>query len=105
MIAARSRAGTKPISSRPNTSVRWHERLANIVDWGGFPEMYFAIDEAGLRRQATARLLQTDLAIRLYQHDRGSLPPRLDDLIPAYLSTLPLDPYSGRPLTYRTNGD
>jgi hypothetical protein len=83
----------------------WAARLANIVDWAGFPDVYFAVREADLRRQTTARLLETDLAIRLYQSDHGCLPSRLDDLVPSYLSTLPPDAYSGQPLIYRTNGD
>jgi len=83
----------------------WAARLANIVDWAGFPEVYSAVREADLRRQATTRLLQTDLAIRLYREDHGRLPARLLELIPSYLSGLPLDPYSGESLIYRTNGD
>jgi hypothetical protein len=82
----------------------WAARLANIVDWAGFPDMYSAFQEADLRRQATARLLQTDQAIRLYQGDHGRPPARLDELVPSYLSALPLDPYSSQPLIYRTKG-
>jgi hypothetical protein len=83
----------------------WAARLANIVDWAGLPQVYFAIDEAELRRQATARLLQADLAIRFYKQHSGRLPAKLDELVPAYLPALPLDPYSGQPLVYRTSGD
>ncbi|MEX2174250.1 MAG: hypothetical protein WD872_07800, partial [Pirellulaceae bacterium] len=53
------------------------------------------------RSITVARLLQTDLAIRLYRHDQGRPPDRLDDLAPRYLSAVPLDPFSGQPLVYR----
>jgi hypothetical protein len=83
----------------------WAARLANILDWAGLPNVYSSVREASLRRDATARLLQADLAIRLHRHDHGRLPAKLEDLVLAYLTTLPLDPYSGQPLIYRTNGD
>jgi hypothetical protein len=80
----------------------WAARLVNIVDWAGLPEVYFSIDEANLRRETTARLLQTDLAIRLYQHEHdGAVPDRLDTLVTAYLSQIPIDSYSQSPLIYR----
>lgn len=46
-----------------------------------------------------AILLQL-IALRHYQLEEGSLPDTLDQLIPAYLEKLPLDPYSGKPLLY-----
>jgi hypothetical protein len=48
-------------------------------------------------------LLQTDLAIRLFQHERGTLPESLKDLVPGYLAIVPLDPLakSPQPLRYR----
>lgn len=42
----------------------------------------------------------TLLAIRAYQLDHGGLPESLDDLIPAYLSTLPHDGFDDAPLRY-----
>ena len=48
-------------------------------------------------------LLRTDLAVRLFQHDRGRPPESLDELVPDYLSAVPLDPSakSKQPLIYR----
>ena len=45
-----------------------------------------------------ARLL---LAIRQHQLDRGAVPKTLDELVPAYLPAVPLDPCNGRPFHYR----
>jgi len=53
-------------------------------------------------------LLQTDLAIRLFHHDRGRLPESLESLVPEYLAAVPIDPLakSGKPLRYRVeNGN
>ena len=57
------------------------------------------------RRDAMHRLLMADFAIRLFQHDEGRLPESLAELCPRYLSAVPLDPYSGRPLVYRRVDD
>lgn len=44
---------------------------------------------------------KTIVAIKAYKDTTGSLPEALGDLVPKYLSTLPLDPYSySQPLSY-----
>ena len=52
---------------------------------------------------ADRRLAATCLAVRLYAIDhQGALPERLDDLVPAYLPAVPLDPVAagGVPIRY-----
>lgn len=67
----------------------------------------FGFDDRALQGQfrgLTDRLLAaTALAIQLYRADHnGALPPALDDLVPAYLPSLPNDPLApGGPLRYR----
>ncbi len=81
-------------------AIGWTQRLRNVFD--------------GLRRGDNSWnpdaeittfnvLLQTDLAIRLFQHDRGKLPESLDALVPGYVATVLLDPLakSPQPLRYR----
>lgn len=51
---------------------------------------------ADLRVSATAVLV----GIRRYEIDRGSLPDTMEDLIPAYIDSAPIDPYDGQPLRY-----
>jgi hypothetical protein len=42
------------------------------------------------------------VAVARYQRDHGGeLPATLGDLLPAYMSAVPIDPYSGRSLQYR----
>lgn len=60
--------------------------------------VYAAIDTYN---QAELRLVQCDLAIRLYEHDHGAWPDSLDRLAPDYLKAVPLDPYTNRPPIYR----
>jgi hypothetical protein len=56
----------------------------------------FTLDEspcAGFRREAITRLLILDLAIQAYGLEHGSPPERLEQLIPEFLATLPIDPF------------
>jgi hypothetical protein len=53
---------------------------------------------------AASRLLQTDLALRRFHEERGTLPKMLAELVPAYLQELPVDPFSHRELIYRPHG-
>jgi len=46
---------------------------------------------------ATTRAL---IAVRLYWLDHGKLPATLDDLVPTYLKSVPLDAFDGKPLRY-----
>jgi hypothetical protein len=48
----------------------------------------------------------TIIAIFRYKQDKGSYPSTLDDLIQAgYLKQLPMDPWSDKPLVYKTTAD
>lgn len=51
---------------------------------------------------AERRLAAIDLAIRLYEVDRGHRPALLTDLVPDYLAAVPIDPLdaNGHPLRY-----
>ncbi|MBY0395778.1 MAG: hypothetical protein K2X91_04810, partial [Thermoleophilia bacterium] len=55
----------------------------------------------GHRMIAARRVLLADLALRLHRLRRGSDPERLDELVPAILESVPIDPFTGRPLIYR----
>jgi hypothetical protein len=53
---------------------------------------------------AHERLLAGELALRAYQSEQGRVPARLDDLVTNYLSKVPQDPFTGKPLIYRPQG-
>lgn len=44
--------------------------------------------------------IQIELALRLYQIDHHQLPASLNDLVPTYLSSVPLDPFSNAPMRW-----
>jgi hypothetical protein len=51
------------------------------------------------------RLTQVALALAAFKADRGAYPAVLQELSPAYLSSLPDDFFSGRPLVYSRTSD
>jgi len=63
------------------------------------PAMGRAVQSAHLTR---TRLDVTAIAIalELYRREHGALPERLDQLVPRWLPTVPLDPFDGQPLRY-----
>jgi hypothetical protein len=63
------------------------------------------LGQAFPRDLAFLRCAVTALAAERFRRDRGRWPIRLDDLVPAYLDKVPLDPYDGQPLRYRSVAD
>jgi hypothetical protein len=43
---------------------------------------------------------QTLIALRAYQQDNNRLPEGLNDLVPAYLASIPTDSFGGKPIRY-----
>src|SRR5581483_3051059 len=96
-VRARSRA----FSER---TFGWTSRLDHVLEdlglhGNGLDDASY-LDAWRQRRGAVFRLLQTDLSLRLYHHDRGSWPQKLDQLVPDYLPALPIDPHTGRTFIY-----
>jgi hypothetical protein len=51
------------------------------------------------------RMMVTAIALHRYQLVRSGLPRNLDELTPAFLAVVQLDPMDGKPLRYRPNAD
>ena len=51
--------------------------------------------------QTTIRSLATACAVERYRMARGRLPATLEDLVPAFLPSVPTDPLTGKPLCYK----
>lgn len=87
-----------------------HEILKehNPLNWiTGWWEMRNIIQSSETRHKtviAHERLLAAELALRCYLSQRGSVPARLDGLITNYLSRVPEDPFTERPLIYHPEG-
>ena len=58
------------------------------------------------RNVASTRLLMVELALRAFHLDHGTMPDRLDQLVPKYLKKLPVDPFDpqGRPFRFLNSG-
>ncbi len=100
------RARSRSFSER---TFGWPPRLDHVLEdvgLGGFGlDDAIYLDAWRQRREVVFRLLQTDLALRLYHRDHGSWPQKLDQLVPDYLPTMPIDPYTSRPFIYRPASD
>jgi len=57
------------------------------------------------RRQAAARLLLIELAIRRYTTEHGRLPERLNELVPGQISAIPNDPFIEEGFRYQRTED
>jgi hypothetical protein len=57
------------------------------------------------RRSAELRATAVVLALRQYQQAEQHLPQTLQDLVPKYLSEVPVDPFDGKSLRYRVRTD
>jgi hypothetical protein len=59
-----------------------------------------AVLEKKLRYETYVRALQAILATKAFRQDNNRLPESLDELVPAYLHEIPVDPYDGKSLKY-----
>ena len=76
--------------------------LTNRVSIAEFVERNVETDARCL---ASIRLAQTAVALERYRAAHHNLYPQfLSDLVPAYLATIPEDPFDGKPLRYRKAG-
>ena len=62
---------------------------------------YDAIFDRVTDTHALQRVTMTALALRLYRKENGRYPENLQQLVPKYLPSVPIDPYDGKPLRYR----
>ncbi|QEG00323.1 hypothetical protein Mal15_43930 [Stieleria maiorica] len=60
-----------------------------------------ATDDAIRRRDAAMRMLIAEFAGRIFSEKHGRMPGELEELVPEFLPSIPIDPYTDRPLIYR----
>ena len=66
----------------------------------GFPRYLEAIANSYVRQLA----VKLQLALAAYRIDHGAYPKSFDKLVPNYLSSVPIDPFSGEPFNYEPAG-
>jgi hypothetical protein len=80
------------------------ERL-RLEEWGGaaFASLTVRTRVRPRAKREIARMHanQLEVALRLYQAEQGKPAETLDVLVPRYLPSIPLDPFSGKPFRYR----
>lgn len=84
--------------------------MAGDILWPGglrferiLPETASTFEEIATAK-AYQRLMQTALALSLYRREHGSYPKSLSALVPRFLPDLTKDPFDGKPLRYRCEG-
>jgi hypothetical protein len=109
----RDREAYEAVAQRDRQWVRassaWRSRFAMAIEtWGRAGTTHPGESDFGFvfqQRDAKLRLLIADLAVRLHRGEHGSLPADLRELVPRYLPSVPIDPFSGAPIIYRPQGD
>ena len=74
---------------------------ANVVTWKTMRDVRERFRLRRDRSQAELRLLALDAALRLYRERHGKHPDALSALVPEFFSSVPLDPFTGRPFIYK----
>jgi hypothetical protein len=65
-----------------------------------------AVVNAAASALAVHRAMRILIAVERYRRDHGEqLPPDVDALVPAYLDSAPIDPFTGKPLRYVREAD
>jgi hypothetical protein len=54
---------------------------------------------------ALVRTTRAGMACRIHKGRTGQYPESLEALVPGLLNEVPVDPFTGRPLIYRRDGD
>jgi hypothetical protein len=93
------RLGYRPAPSLRLDVVKltWDDKeLAKVLFFTWSRVMHKAADFHALQR-----LGQVAVALRLYRHEHGRYPETLEELVPKYLPSLPVDPFDGKPLRYK----
>jgi hypothetical protein len=84
-----------------------HQRseLVSSVMLGLFLPAVNAAMEAQDRANATFQLTRLAAALAVYRAEHGAYPPRLEELVPGILPTLPVDLYNAKPFVYKRDGE
>ena len=77
-------------------STPWYCRLSGLL-FADFQSVY--LKEATL--EAMMLTTKAGLACKIYKNQAGHYPENLDALVPGLLDSVPIDPFSGKPLIYR----
>ena len=79
----------------------WYFKLTGFQDGGAYGTVFLKNGQL----EASFLAARTGLACRLYKSRRGQYPENLEALVPGILTEVPIDPFTGKPLVYRREGE
>ena len=79
----------------------WRYAIVRLMNRKGMRESERRSFDKHYRSQTEVRLLRSDLALKLFRLEKGVYPDRLDELVPKFLDSVPIDPFSDKPMIYR----
>ena len=95
----------KQVEGPLGQDVNINAMIADVPSYCTVTRLTASAMRAALRteRQSDAAIqtLLVGLAVKRYKLAHGTLPERLDLLVPDYLDTVPTDPFDGKPLRYK----
>ena len=106
--AANKLTGTPPWQLRARSTTYEDElvpRLAGNFFLKDGSDVLARFIEFGWRRKAYHEAVVTILAIQAFEAEKGRLPNSLAELEAESFPSVPIDPYSGKPLVYKVAGD
>lgn len=89
------RTGNQRIKRRP-----WYAYASKAMI-GDFEAAFLKVAQI----EALMLSSRAGLACRLFRKQNGRYPERLEQLVPAILPEVPVDPFTGKPLVYRRDGE
>lgn len=89
--------GFEAVISNPMT------RYRHLVSGIALPN-YIRAGSNCIRNETQRRLTITAIALERFRLRHGKLPAELDTLVPQFISAVPIDPMSAKPLRYQLNG-
>ncbi|HXI69068.1 MAG TPA: hypothetical protein VNN22_01795 [Verrucomicrobiae bacterium] len=61
--------------------------------------------QKAIKMETARRVVVTAIALKRFQMKHGNLPEALNELVPEFLQSVPIDPNDGHPLRYHPNAD
>lgn len=107
LIAAADKTGWARVQAFDLTAARFNERFGATLMKMRYPMTYTvlpplkSLGEIVGRHETERDATRMAVAIERFRCSQGRLPSELHELVPQFVSLIPVDPFSGSPLVYR----
>jgi hypothetical protein len=89
----------------PSRSLSKIDRILNVIDSLGVLDLNSTLPISGMNLAFRRTAIAAVAAERFRHAHAGQPPPSLDALVPGFLASVPQDPFDGKPLKYRADGE